>query len=183
VNELILNPAITGIDPDHAPLDFSGDLSISGQDTEWQNGVSNVRFVYHNDPSVFFEATGITVESNTELTVSVTIANDLDIGAYDVWVDDLVLENGFMVDQLDGVETFDLAKSLELYPNPAADFLTVKVPQGANINVVDMQGRLIMNFIAHQQSIQLDVSGFIPGYYFLTVQMDGKMTTRKWLKK
>jgi len=183
VNELILNPAITGVDPDHAPLDFSGDLSISGQDTEWQNGVSNVRFVYHNDPGVFFEATGITVQSNTELTVSVTIANDLTVGSYDVWVDDLVLGNGFIVDQLDGVETFDLAKSLELYPNPAADFLTVEVPQGADIRMVDLQGRLMMKFLADQQSNQLDVSGFSPGYYLITVQMDGKQTSRKWLKK
>ncbi|PIY30283.1 MAG: hypothetical protein COZ08_13255, partial [Bacteroidetes bacterium CG_4_10_14_3_um_filter_42_6] len=108
---------------------------------------------------MFFEATGITVQSNTELTVSVTIANDLTVGSYDVWVDDLVLGNGFMVDQLDGVETFDLAKSLELYPNPAADFLTVEVPQGADIRMVDLQGRLMMKFLADQQSNQLDVSG------------------------
>jgi hypothetical protein len=183
VSQLVLNPQITGIDPDHAPLDFSGNLTIMGEDTQWTDGVGEILFVKHDDPAMLFSASEIVIESNTLLTVSIMIPTSLTIGVYDVYVDDLVLENGFIVDQLDNIVLNELSESILLYPNPAIDYLNVNAPVGAEIMLVDMQGKQLKTITSVAEKSQFDVMTLNSGLYFITVRHEGQQSTRKWLKK
>ncbi len=183
VNELVLNPVITGVDPAHAPLAFTGDLAVMGMDTQWESGVSEVRFAFHDDPMEMFSASTIVVESNTLLTVSVTIPDNIPVGSYDVYVDDLMLANGFVVDQLDAIQNTELAEGVTIFPNPTADFLQVKAPLGSKLTLVDMQGRVLRTVNVEQETTRLNVMDFPAGYYFMNIRLDGNQATKKWLKK
>ncbi len=182
VNQLVLNPQIAAVDPDHAPLGFSGNLTILGEDTQWTSGVGEVRFVNQDDPAMLFSASEILVESNTLLTVSVMIPTSLSVGVYDVYVDDLVLENGFIVDQLDDILLNELSESILLYPNPAIDYLNVNAPVGAEITLVDMQGKQLKTITSVAEKSQFDVMTLKSGLYFISVRYQGRQSTQNWLK-
>lgn len=183
VNELVLNPQITGIDPDHAPLEFEGEFSISGQDTEWNSGVSSVRFVNHDDETEFFEASSISVVSNTLLNIQLAIPGNMTLGAYDIHVDDLVLENGFIVDELDNIYIASFQSEILLYPNPASDVLSISAPEGTQVVLFDMQGKQLKSMISGQDAVRVNVSDLTSGIYFARLTQNGQVATVKWLKK
>ena len=183
VNELVLNPQITGVDPDHAPLEFVGEFAISGQDTEWNSGVSTVRFVNHNNVNEFFEASSIAVVSNSLLNIQLSIPGNVTIGSYDVHVDELVLENGFVVDELDNIYTASFQDEILLYPNPAGDVLSISAPVGTQVVIFDMQGKQLRSVTSGLDVARLDVSDLKSGIYFARMTLNGQVATVKWLKK
>ncbi len=70
-----------------------------------------------------------------------------------------------------------------VYPNPVNDILNIqfdKPSTKAKIEIMDMQGKsLLQQFFDQTQNIHTDLSGFEPGIYFLNLQSDGTITTRK----
>ncbi len=97
VPEIILMPQVTAVMPDNGQQGWQGDVTISGLDTDWENGVNDIIFKLHSNTSVTFEPDDFTVDNNLQITASLMINGDQESGSYDVHVDDLVLENGFMV--------------------------------------------------------------------------------------
>ena len=182
VSQMVLNPQIAGVDPNHVPLDFNGNLTITGQDTQWESETLMVSFLNHDDQTTSFSASNVTVESNTLLTVSVMIPISLPVGSYDVYVGELMLENGLVVDQLDAVESVDWDAEVKIYPNPATQYLFVNAPMGSEIDVLDIQGRLLQSTTMDQKIKQIDVVDYNQGLYFLVIKSEGKQSTRKWLK-
>jgi len=78
-------------------------------------------------------------------------------------------------------------EAFQTYPNPASEQLTMdfnfdKTIENLQVNLVDLAGKIIHtetweNYIAG--NLQLDVSAYPSGVYFLNVQADEQMTTRK----
>jgi hypothetical protein len=63
------------------------------------------------------------------------------------------------------------APTLQVYPNPAQGSVTVKVPvigEPFSIRLFDLQGNLVIN-VESKETIDLDVSGFSNGIYYLSV--------------
>jgi hypothetical protein len=65
-------------------------------------------------------------------------------------------------------------KLLEVYPNPAKSFFTVRLPQSADrIKIFDVSGKLVKvadevtSPQSHQQEIRISLKGINPGIYFL----------------
>ncbi|MCR9172881.1 MAG: DUF4465 domain-containing protein [bacterium] len=63
-----------------------------------------------------------------------------------------------------GISTNELT-SIDMYPNPAREVLTVKAPKG-QITLVDMQGNLVLSE-AHDVQSTLDVSNLASGVYVI----------------
>lgn len=178
------NPQITGVEPDHEQQGYEGELNITGDETEWTSGVSDVRFVFHDNNNIFFAASQITVNSDNLLTVNVSIPEDIEIGEYDVYVDDLILENGFVVDIYDDITDNYLANTVSVYPNPASDHVVVEAPVGSQIIITNLSGHYVAQYeIVGFPAIEIDVSSFNSGLYFVQVSHNGNTFSKKLLKK
>jgi len=69
-----------------------------------------------------------------------------------------------------------------LYPNPAEDFIYLKVSQPAQrVDIYDMQGRLLKSILNSAEHI--DISDFRNGLYFLRVSTKDKTWIQKFVKQ
>ena len=182
VNEYVPAPEITSVDPDHAEQGWSGSVTILGENTDWEGGVFAVTFKYHDDNQISFSASSIDVKSNTELIADISVPEDQTIGEYDVYVDNVVMENGFVVDVASGIGDDHLAASLSIYPNPARNYLKIDLPETSQIRVVDITGKVMLNISETGVSETLDISSFKNGIYFIQIISDGNTATKRFLK-
>jgi hypothetical protein len=67
------------------------------------------------------------------------------------------------------------AIDLNVYPNPASDFITLQgdVKSNATVEVYNAQGQKMFNGII-PPSRQLDVSSWNAGMYFIAITQDGQ---------
>ncbi|MBC7449583.1 MAG: T9SS type A sorting domain-containing protein [Hymenobacteraceae bacterium] len=81
-----------------------------------------------------------------------------------------------------GLSSEDAALAWELWPNPAQEALTVRLPpEGASFSARDFQlrdllGRLCLNVVipANTQTITADVRGLAPGLYVASLKSDNR---------
>jgi len=82
----------------------------------------------------------------------------------------------------------DIAKYVEVSPNPARDFANVVVSLTANekveLNVYDVMGKLVMSNNYGQQSsgyhtYQVNTSNLTSGMYLFTVKIGNNQTSKK----
>lgn len=75
----------------------------------------------------------------------------------------------FAIDDIKTMGSVGLASNelldVEVYPNPAQDFVNVNAPEG-QVSVVDMQGNILYNE-AHNGMSTIDVSNFATGVYVI----------------
>tara|TARA_R110002126_G_scaffold72364_1_gene180906 strand:+ start:76695 stop:78275 length:1581 start_codon:yes stop_codon:yes gene_type:complete len=71
-------------------------------------------------------------------------------------------------------------ESLQIYPNPINDFLTIISQESSiNITVFDVKGKRILHHKATSNQTQLDFSGFVKGVYFIQIKQKDKITFKK----
>jgi len=75
------------------------------------------------------------------------------------------------------------AKLLEVYPNPAKSYFTVRLPQTADrqtIRIFDVSGKLVKvaekvtSAQEHKEEIRISLKGISPGIYFLRLGKETK---------
>ena len=75
-----------------------------------------------------------------------------------------------------------------LYPNPTNGETTLDLAYdtrwiGKTINVINMQGQIIMTVFINSKRVKLDVSSLRPGLYFLSGKKDdGSVLKQKFIK-
>ena len=104
------------------------------------------------------------------------------IGSYDVWVDDLSLEDAFMVDIASGIEDDILASRINIYPNPASEYVLLDLPEASQFSLIDITGRQILSRTSVGQTERVDVSALESGIYFIQIIHDGNTATKRLLK-
>lgn len=182
IQEMIPQPAIVSVDPDHGEQGWQGTVTITGENTTWLSGVFNVFFINHDDSMEELTVSNIDVKSDTELTADVTIDPDQLIGLYDVQVNNATLENAFTVDIASAVNEVFAGGTVSLYPNPAANFLNVELPTASNITIYDLAGRQVLEKENTSAKEKLDVSSLDNGLYLVFIENKGEQTTMKFLK-
>ena len=80
------------------------------------------------------------------------------------------------------------AVKIQVYPNPAADLLTIRVGEAVqnkplNVSVVDVIGRMVYAESVSAMEFRLDVSQWPSGVYFMQIEQDGQRFGRKFLKR
>lgn len=183
VSKYVPAPAVVSVDPDHAEQNSDLTVTITGENTTWQSGVSTVTFKYHDDDQITFDGTNIDVKSDTELTADISITLDQMTGLYDVSVDALTLENGFTVDVVSSIGADHLANSINVYPNPGSEYTMIDLPEAAQIKIVDLAGRLLFSIDHTGRHEKIDVSTYEPGIYFIRISYEGNTVTKRLLKK
>ena len=107
--------------------------------------------------------------------------------AYDVVVRALCTDNvasawtsvlHFVTQQV-GIDAADFS-AFELFPNPATSMVTLQgLVAGDAVTVVDLHGRTVASFQANDNAMQLDVSAFARGLYFVRVTGGASSSVRK----
>lgn len=177
------NPQIAMVEPNHEEQGFEGELSITGSETSWTSGVDEVRFVFSDNSNIFFMADLITVEQDELITVTVSIPIDIEIGNYDVHVDDLVLADGFMVDVVSGISDNYLADAVSLYPNPVIDNFIIDAPIGSNVVIADISGRIVDQYEITGSAMNINISSYNTGLYFVQITHNGNAVSEKLIKR
>ncbi len=86
-----------------------------------------------------------------------------------------------------GIKETALNISLSIFPNPTSDFLTLKVlnynNEALSYNLIDDQGKLVLNEQISTQDTQIAMSALARGAYFINVlQANKKIQTFKIIK-
>ena len=86
-----------------------------------------------------------------------------------------------------GIKETTLNISLSVFPNPTSDFLTLKVQdynnEALSYNLLDEQGKLVLNEQITTQDTQIAMSTLARGSYFINiVQANKKIQTFKIIK-
>ncbi|MFH0894855.1 MAG: DUF4465 domain-containing protein [Bacteroidota bacterium] len=75
-------------------------------------------------------------------------------------------------------------KSLNVYPNPSHDFITLNVPVNASLKVFNVTGELIYSKKCEASNeMRIDVSSFNPGVYTISLISDKEIRTSKFIKQ
>jgi hypothetical protein len=81
------------------------------------------------------------------------------------------------------LERAGLASAITLYPNPVKDHLQLKLPQNAEITILDINGQVVTRCISETGEITLDLSWLVPGIYNLKISSGREMMVKKFIKK
>lgn len=83
------------------------------------------------------------------------------------------------------VSEYNVFNDLIVYPNPAADFISIKIADNyiiRNLKIYDLSGRFLSGFTGNSNTFY--VGDLISGMYVLYVELDnGKVLTTKFVKK
>jgi len=130
-------------------------------------GVGNYTFIWSN---------GLTVEDISGLvpgnyTVVVTDANGC------------ATSSTFVVALSTSINSIELSNSINIYPNPANNNLTINSNNFKlnKIEIIDILGKTIYTDNVNNESIEINTTNFSEGAYFVKILVDGSWTTKKFL--
>lgn len=84
-----------------------------------------------------------------------------------------------------GVTTIHIGEpEFNIYPNPANDFIDVETNfKNCTVSVFDNLGKLVLKEKIIQNNTRFNLSNFSNGLYFITLQGDDKMISKKFIKQ
>ncbi|HKK87195.1 MAG TPA: T9SS type A sorting domain-containing protein, partial [Saprospiraceae bacterium] len=74
----------------------------------------------------------------------------------------------------------NILQNINIYPNPALDFIMIEGFEGDRLELIDLTGKVIRSWTGHQQQLQLQ--GLPSGSYFLRMYDDDNSFLRKIVK-
>ncbi len=93
----------------------------------------------------------------------------------------------------DDVKFGDIVNSIDLtslskfnvYPNPTSDFWNIELNETevASLKIIDLQGKVVFNNYANQNSQVIDASSFPNGVYFLKITSNSEIVTKRIIKR
>ena len=71
-------------------------------------------------------------------------------------------------------------EGFKIYPNPARDFINIQTDQtGIDVKIINITGKVVFHQNLESNLERIDVSGFSPGVYLLTIETNGFLNTKK----
>ncbi|MGR3809764.1 glycerophosphodiester phosphodiesterase family protein [Jiulongibacter sp. NS-SX5] len=76
-------------------------------------------------------------------------------------------------------------ESFEVYPNPSRGKLTIQRNEAstAKVNILNSTGQHLSNYDLNTQSGDFDLSELHDGLYYISVESEGHVTTKRWVKQ
>jgi len=138
-----------------------------------------------DNAALFPEGSMMMNEDKTAMTLS-PVADVSGSAQITVIVSDGFLEVGatFTVSVADILATADNTPSIHLYPNPVMDKLQIEVPStdGFQVEVIDMEGKLIRSAIYREQQGTMDVAPLKRGVYLIRINSNKNVITQRLVK-
>ncbi len=151
-------PHIISVVPNEGEQGESLELTITADDSQWlSDPPAEVQFYTSESLPILLEIASFSVVSDTELSVSLDIPSDQQVGTYILGISDCApLENAFEVLLFTSLgETKE--STVKIYPNPASERIWIDANGPTNIRIFDMNGSLVMQqeFNAGRETISL----------------------------
>jgi hypothetical protein len=80
-------------------------------------------------------------------------------------------------------EAEKLYQGIDIYPNPAIDYISIETHQKATIEILNIDGQLINNTKTDGITTDIDITGFAKGFYFIKVQSEKGVAMKKFVKE
>jgi len=74
------------------------------------------------------------------------------------------------------------SSSIQLYPNPSKDFITILTERDLMLNILDFSGRVIIETSVNAGSSQIDISNLNSGIYFVNFLDNQNLYNQKFVK-
>ncbi|MBQ3733016.1 MAG: fibronectin type III domain-containing protein [Bacteroidales bacterium] len=186
-SEMTFTTLDQGVDPCETPTGLTVSAVTDESITVTWNAAPNV-----SSWNIQYSAAGGTLSSATSNTNSYTI-NGLAAGTtYSIQVqancgDGNLSEWSSAVTgtTTTGIDSW-LANSVSLYPNPAKEYVDIRVDGDLNVKameVYDVYGKLINTVIVTENPTRINVSGLANGMYFVRVTTEEGMVTKTFVKQ
>ncbi|MGE0638552.1 MAG: T9SS type A sorting domain-containing protein [Bacteroidia bacterium] len=147
------------------------------------DGTATVQVFGGASPYTYVWSNGQSTANSTNSTNTIT---GLAAGNYNVQVTDgngCVVSESILVSTNTGLEEQSIEALVSVYPNPAKDMITVELPAGKTADMCDLFnviGSRIESFtVAGKQKFTVDLKTFAKGVYFLRMNVDGQLITKK----
>ncbi len=75
------------------------------------------------------------------------------------------------------------ACSVDIYPNPADNYLTIETQQKAGIEILDAEGQMIMTTYSIENKTTINIENLARGVYFIRVTTNREVITKKVIKE
>jgi hypothetical protein len=72
---------------------------------------------------------------------------------------------------------------ISVYPNPIIEKLYIVCPENSNIQLLDLNGKILMDVISNNGDTALNVNSLSPGAYFVIVQSNQGIFTQKIIRQ
>ncbi|WP_340111274.1 T9SS type A sorting domain-containing protein [Maribellus mangrovi] len=101
----------------------------------------------------------------------------------------IATENGLASLKLAAAVSSELSteqKSFSFYPNPAHDFISLKIPsdfQSSTVDIINLNGQVLLTFNINNKLNRLDVSKIPAGVYLLRIQWQDNQSLKKFVKQ
>lgn len=82
-----------------------------------------------------------------------------------------------------GIDNVDSPTTVSLYPNPAADRVTVSADRIRSVEVVSLMGQVLQHREANGNMVTLDIQNLSTGIYFVRVEMPDCVVVKKLVRK
>lgn len=82
-----------------------------------------------------------------------------------------------------GIDEFGGIQSLLIYPNPASQFVFIKTPFSDPFHweVFDTQGRRVLNGVATNEHLKINITGWDTGLYCVKVNNENQRISQTFL--
>jgi hypothetical protein len=74
-----------------------------------------------------------------------------------------------------------LSNTVAIYPNPSAHVSIVNVPLSSFVQVLDMNGKLLMSQFVVGSQLTLNATEYATGTYLVRVNHNGQSFTKRWM--
>jgi hypothetical protein len=107
--------------------------------------------------------------------------NDSTLNGTGYYIDDVLLidSTGLGIKEIQPNE-------FELYPNPASTLITIKTIEHLKLNTIKIYtilGELVSQKNSKQELVEIDISSFEEGLYFVQIQTENGVVVRKFMKQ
>ena len=92
-----------------------------------------------------------------------------------------ILGNGCVIGGIK--ESKDDKIALQVFPNPATDNISIEILQNATLDIIDIQGRLILKQPLQQGKTDINISGLAQGIYILKLSNENTTETTRFIKE
>ncbi len=85
-----------------------------------------------------------------------------------------------------GLEGADILSSVQVYPNPANQFVRIELPnhtQPAAVRVIRLDGKVMETIQTGETMVDVNVSHYIPAVYLVRIECNGTSAVKKFVKE
>lgn len=138
---------IVSVSPAFGRRNQNLNVSVIGANTSFTQGTPTLQLIQMGSPTAFIQINSYTLVNDSNLSMNIQIDNNAPFGMYDLFFvnakHSLQKQNAFEVTWPIGVDENKKTPKAKIYPNPAKEQVTIEAEDITEIQLFDIQGRLV----------------------------------------